>query len=122
MPRWGKGSLTMNKIASPQDLQRELGALLAYARTETPSRARLASILNDLAERVAATREASTSDLVDSIRRGDKVTILDRFGKEQTGKAVMMGPAGWVLNMGGAHGRPGIASEKNIVKVKKAKS
>lgn len=45
----------MNKIASPRDLQHELGALLAYAQTETPSRARIASALNELADRVAGT-------------------------------------------------------------------
>jgi hypothetical protein len=29
----------------------------------------------------------------------------------------MRGPHGWVLNLGGAHGTPGIADERNIVKV-----
>jgi len=51
------------------------------------------------------------------IRPGDRVTIVDRFGKERTGRAVMRGPHGWVLNMGGKHGTPGIADERNIVKV-----
>jgi hypothetical protein len=60
------------------------------------------------------------SGILDSIRHGDKVTILTPQGQERTGRAVMRGPAGWVLNMGGAHGTPGIASERNIVKVRKA--
>jgi len=51
------------------------------------------------------------------IRAGDRVTILTPHGQEVTGKAVMRGPYGWVLNLGGAHGRPGIATEQNIVKV-----
>jgi hypothetical protein len=29
----------------------------------------------------------------------------------------MKGPAGWVLNMGGRFGTPGIATENNIVRV-----
>ena len=55
--------------------------------------------------------------LADLIRAGDKVTIVDRFGKQHTGRAVMLGPAGWVLNMGGRHGTPAIASRENVVKV-----
>lgn len=39
--------------------------------------------------------------IVESIRPGDRVTIVDRFGKQRTGRAVMRGPHGWVLNMGG---------------------
>jgi hypothetical protein len=59
--------------------------------------------------------------LVDAIRPGDRVTIVNRFGQKQTGRAVMRGPAGWVLNMGGRHGTPGIATDDNVVKVKPAK-
>ncbi len=55
------------------------------------------------------------------IQPGDRVYIKDRFGAVRSGKAVMRGPAGWVLNMGGAHGTPAVADEKNIVKVVKAK-
>jgi hypothetical protein len=46
------------------------------------------------------------------------VTIVDRFGKQRTGRAVMKGPAGWVLNMGGRHGTPGIASDDNVTNVR----
>ena len=58
----------------------------------------------------------------DDIGPGDRVTIRTPHGQERTGRAVMLGPAGWVLNLGGAHGTPGIASESNIVKVKKART
>jgi len=59
------------------------------------------------------------------ISRGSRVTILVYGGLgrdgpeyvERTGRAVMPGPAGWVLNMGGPHGTPGIASAENIVAV-----
>ena len=53
---------------------------------------------------------------LDKIQHGDRVTIRNAQGQEHTGKAQLRGPAGWVLNMGGAHGRPGIAHEGNIVK------
>jgi len=63
--------------------------------------------------------------LVDTIRHGDRVEILVPAGmgregqewKKATGRAVMLGPAGWVLNMGGAHGTPGIATDENTVSV-----
>ena len=55
-----------------------------------------------------------TRPLIDVIRAGDRVTILipngiGRHGqewKEATGRAVMRGPAGWVLNMGGPYRYP----------------
>lgn len=56
--------------------------------------------------------------LLNSVRPGDRVTIVDRFGKRRTGKAVMKGTYGWVLNMGGAHGTPGIADDDNVVDVR----
>lgn len=67
--------------------------------------------------------------LVESIKHGDRVTILVSSGigrngiewRESTGRAVMRGPAGWVLNMGGRYGTPGIAGESNTVRIKKAR-
>jgi hypothetical protein len=41
---------------------------------------------------------------------------------ERSGKAVMRSAeGGWVLNMGGPHGTPGLANERNIVRVRKGK-
>jgi len=65
--------------------------------------------------------------LLESIHPGDRVRILvhagiGRNGPEttvRTGRAVMRGPYGWVLNMGGAHGIPGVATLENIVSVMK---
>lgn len=71
----------------------------------------------------------------DDIKSGDRVTILVPNGKKinwytrlvevewakKTGRAVMRGPAGWVLNMGGKHGTPGIATPDNFVEVKRGK-
>ncbi len=67
----------------------------------------------------------SQARLLEAIRPGDKVTILVHAGgigknidwKPKTGRAVMRGPAGWVLNMGGKHGTPGIATIENLVAV-----
>lgn len=65
------------------------------------------------------------AELLATIRPGARVTILVPNGigrngiefKRLTGRAVMPGPSGWVLNMGGRYGTPGIASEENILKV-----
>lgn len=65
---------------------------------------------------------AAEVELFDTVRSGDKVTIVNRFGQISTGKAVMRGPAGWVLNMGGKHGTPAIASPDNITAVRTPKS
>jgi len=60
--------------------------------------------------------EGSAEEL---IRVGDRVTIRTPQGQTRTGRAVMQGPHGWVLNMGGAHGTPGIASDSNIASIKR---
>lgn len=52
-----------------------------------------------------------SNPLFDSIRHGSRVTIGE---DERTGRAVMKGPAGWVLNMGGPHGTPAIATPDNV--------
>jgi hypothetical protein len=60
------------------------------------------------------------------ISHGDRVTIrvpagIGRNGQEwaqRTGTAVMKGPHGWVLNMGGKHGIPGVATVSNFVSVR----
>lgn len=49
-------------------------------------------------------------------RAGLKVAIANRFGQVHTGRTVMSSRSGgWVLNMGGAHGTPGLADETNVV-------
>jgi hypothetical protein len=63
-----------------------------------------------------------------SIKHGDLVTILVPAGlgrngqewKPATGRAVMHSSnGGWVLNMGGKHGTPGIATQENTVQINK---
>jgi hypothetical protein len=63
-----------------------------------------------------------TRPLIECVRPGDRVTIITPQGQERTGRAVMPCSAGgWVLNMGGRHGTPGIAGESNTVRVKPAR-
>jgi hypothetical protein len=64
-----------------------------------------------------AAEEKRKKALVASIRVGDRVRIVNRFGQESAGRAVMLGDYGWVLNMGGKHGTPGSVDERNIVRV-----
>ena len=55
--------------------------------------------------------------VVEQIQPRDTVVTVNRFGQEQRGKAVMRNNYGWVLNMGGPHGTPGIVTAANIVAV-----
>lgn len=58
------------------------------------------------------------------IKAGDRVTVLVANGcgrngvewKERTGRAVFRSEYGWALNMGGAHGTPGVANGENFVR------
>lgn len=63
------------------------------------------------------------------IKAGSRVTILIPCGigrdgqeyKPKTGRAVMRGPYGWVLNMGGRYGTPAIATVENTLRVSNAR-
>lgn len=55
--------------------------------------------------------------LVSAARPGDRAVIVDRFGVERAGRVVMKFPSHLVLNMGGAHGRPAVADDNNLVRV-----
>lgn len=63
-------------------------------------------------------RSRRLDGLVDDIRHGCRVTIVSPQGQQRTGRAVMRGPHGWVLNMGGRHGTPAVASDTNIIRVR----
>jgi len=54
----------MQKIATPQDLRAELNRLLAYCEGSAPSREKLASELQDLADRVAGVPKAEVSKVM----------------------------------------------------------
>jgi hypothetical protein len=63
-------------------------------------------------------RDHAKDLLLNSITPGDLVTISTPQGGTQRGRAVMLGPLGWVLNAGGKHGRPVAADARNILAVK----
>jgi hypothetical protein len=57
-------------------------------------------------------------ELLARVEVGSRVTILTPHGQRRSGRAVMRSSAGgWVLNMGGKHGTPGLVDERNIVSV-----
>mgnify|MGYP005707322299 FL=1 len=53
---------------------------------------------------------------------GDSVTMSTPQGQLLNGKAVMKGPYGWVVNVGGRHGTPRVVHENNFVKMRKGKN
>ena len=56
------------------------------------------------------------------IQVGDTVDFSTPHSKELKGKAVMKGPIGWVVNMGGRHGMPNVVTERNFIKIRKGKN
>ena len=67
--------------------------------------------------RAPARATGTAHDLYATITVGSRVTLRTPQGQERTGRAVMLGPAGWVLNIGGRHGTPGVVSATNLVAV-----
>ncbi len=60
--------------------------------------------------------------LVDQIKHGDKVTIVNAAGAKVTGRAVMKNSiGGWTLNLGGRYGTPALADDSNVIRVQKPK-
>lgn len=55
--------------------------------------------------------------LVAAARPGDRAVIVDRFGVNHSGRVVMKFASHLVPNMGGAHGRPAVADDNNLVRV-----
>lgn len=51
------------------------------------------------------------------IKVGDTVELRTPQGQLRRGRVVMLGPHGWVLNMGGKHGTPGIVNNANFVRI-----
>lgn len=77
---------------------------------------RFAAIAERIAEDLPG--EFERGALFDSIRPRDMVTIITPHGSKMTGRVVMRGPYGWVLNLGGRHGTPGIATAENVIAVR----
>ena len=56
------------------------------------------------------------------IQVGDSVTMSTPQGQEVRGKAVMKGPHGWVINIGGRFGTPKVVNESNFIKMRKGRN
>lgn len=81
-----------------------------------------AMLLSELRRAGRIPARSTNPNIVEAIRAGDRVTILTPHGNKLTGRAVMRSATGgWVLNLGGRHGTPGLADEENIVAVKPSK-
>jgi len=63
------------------------------------------------------TTKTAPATLYSRISAGRQVTIVTPRNQTLKGRAVMHGPAGWVLNTGGRYGNVAIASEANVVAV-----
>ena len=53
--------------------------------------------------------EAWTDELFDEIQKGDKVWYETAQGQQRSGKAVMLGPMGWVIDTGA--GEPKVVND-----------
>ena len=106
------------------DVGIQVGTVLEYLEPErgVPNWHRLQ--MGDFLRRIinATSEQIDTcmvSDAFSRIRPGSTVTMVDSRGSRRTGRAVMFNRAQnlWVLNLGGAHGTPGLASPDNTVKL-----
>lgn len=61
----------------------------------------------------------AADEVLQSIEPGDRVTIRNAQGREHSGRAQLVYDTHTVLDGGGAHGTPLIATASNIVRVTK---
>ena len=102
----------------------QLDPVIAAAAGYIKHRAEVAGIMEsveDPRKKVSSVEELN--EAFHEIGHGDHVTIRTPQNQERKGKAVMKSShGGWVLNMGGPHGTPGLVDQKNYVKHTKAKN
>lgn len=58
----------------------------------------------------------TAAEALAQMKMGDRVTLSTPQGQTVSGKAVMQGPHGWAVNLGGKYGTPGVATKKNLIK------
>jgi hypothetical protein len=58
----------------------------------------------------------------EEIQTGDTVYFSTPHTAEMKGRAVMFGPAGWVVNCGGRHGTPKVVGPDNFIKFRKGRN
>ena len=80
--------------------------------------ANFSGALNEVVEKARLEREGMIR-LIDTIKNGDKVTIVTQHGQQITGRAIMWNDKvdAWVINTGGTYGTPTLAFDDNIIKV-----
>lgn len=96
--------------------------------TGTKKKTTIVASINSFGDvKIKTTRKRRSYTFAD-IQPQDRVTILQYAGmgrngkeyREATGRVVMRSAhGGWVLNMGGAHGTPGLVDETNFVRIKR---
>ena len=60
--------------------------------------------------------------MFEDIHIGDTVYFSTPHTAEMKGRAVMKGPAGWVVNAGGKHGTPKVVSDRNFIRLRKGRN
>jgi hypothetical protein len=101
--------------------EREVDGFLAAVKAAGKGSIRARGGYGDVIEVVRIASNPRRVGMFSTIQPGDRVTIVTPRGQEMTGRAVMKGPAGWVLNMGGRYGTPALADEDNVIKVSKSR-
>lgn len=59
-----------------------------------------------------------SQSLIAAARPGDRVTIATPQGNKRTGRVTLAYSTHLVLNLGGKHGTPGVATADNIVSLR----
>jgi len=74
----------------------------------------------DMGESLDEAVQVTAAYALANMKRGDRVELSTPQSGNQTrkGKAVMRGPHGWAVDLGGKHGTPGVATERNLIKWK----
>jgi len=60
--------------------------------------------------------------MFEDIQVGDTVFFSTPHSTEIKGKAVMLGPHGWVVNIGGNSGIPKVVMKENFIKIRKGRN
>ena len=105
----------MQKIASPQDLQAELKAVMAFIHhSEKPDRQVVAAKIRELADRVAGQKYAARFVPIEKAKKGDMVEI--EYKKEKvTGKVVRVKKDGVVtVDVEKSRSNPGGHSNEDV--------
>lgn len=119
---------TVKEMANLEDAIKAMRERKFNARVVTVAKNKTTIIasINAFGDVTIKNTQKKRSHTLADIRPGNRVTILVPAGigrngqeyKEATGCVVMRSShGGWVLNMGGQYGRPGLVDERNFVRI-----